>query len=62
MTWRVMPAISEGSPRPRRWSLGRNQFQHFAAFVTGLGRIDDQAGLFFSIRFMRVPAAKSSGD
>jgi hypothetical protein len=33
MTWRVMPAISEGSPWPRRWSLGRNQFQHFAAFA-----------------------------
>jgi hypothetical protein len=30
MIWRVMPAISEGSPPPRRWSPVRNQFQHFA--------------------------------
>jgi hypothetical protein len=28
MTWRVMPAISEGSPASRRWSPGLNQFQH----------------------------------
>ena len=29
ITSRVMPAISEGSPPPRRWSPGLNQFQHF---------------------------------
>ena len=28
MTWRVMPAISEGSPASRRWSSALNQFQH----------------------------------
>ena len=28
-----MPAISEGSPWPRCWSLGRNQFQHFEALA-----------------------------
>jgi len=29
MTWRVMPAMSDGSPSSRRWSALRNQFQHF---------------------------------
>jgi hypothetical protein len=29
MIWRVIPAISDGSPWPRRWSVALNQFQHF---------------------------------
>ncbi len=33
MTWRVMPAISEGSPSSRRWSVARNQFQHLDGFA-----------------------------
>jgi hypothetical protein len=31
----VMPAISEGSPPPRRWSAGLNQFQHFCGLAVG---------------------------
>ena len=27
MTWRVMPAMIDGSPAPARWSDGWNQFQ-----------------------------------
>jgi hypothetical protein len=27
ITWRVMPASSDGSPASRRWWTGRNQFQ-----------------------------------
>jgi len=34
MIWRVMPAISEGSPLPRCWSAVRNQFQHLAWFAS----------------------------
>jgi hypothetical protein len=33
MTWRVMPAISAGSPRSRSWSPRLNQFQHFWALA-----------------------------
>ena len=35
MIWRVIPAISEGSPRSRCWSPDLNQFQHFP----GVGRL-----------------------
>jgi hypothetical protein len=28
MIWRVIPAMSAGSPDPRCWSLPLNQFQH----------------------------------
>ena len=31
MTCRTMPARSAGSPAPRRWSAGENQFQHLWA-------------------------------
>ena len=30
-----MPASSAGSPAPRRWSAGENQFQHLCAFERG---------------------------
>ena len=33
MICRVMPAISDGSPWSRLWSLGLNQFQHFWALA-----------------------------
>ena len=29
ITSHVMPAMSDGSPRPRCWSAAWNQFQHF---------------------------------
>jgi hypothetical protein len=33
MIWRVIPAINDGSPSPRRWFLGMNQFQHLETFA-----------------------------
>jgi hypothetical protein len=35
MTWRAMPASSDGSPASRRWSAGRNQFQQRSWFADG---------------------------
>ena len=46
-----MPAISEGSPRPRCWSPGLNQFQHFEALADGgLRRIGDEAAVLLGER------------
>jgi hypothetical protein len=33
MIWRVIPAISDGSPASRIWSPALNQFQHLAGFA-----------------------------
>ena len=51
MTWRVMPAISAGSPRSRCWSPGLNQFQHFWALADcGCAGIGDEEAVLLGER------------
>ena len=63
ITIRVIPAMSEGSPWPRCWSPGRNQFQPVEALaVAGCSGYATRKMHSSAIVFMRVPAAKLSAD
>ena len=63
MTWRVMSASRPGSPPSRCWSPGANQFQHFDVVrARRLRRVQTRKPRSCATSFMRVPAAKSSGD
>ena len=41
--------MREGSPRPRRWSLARNQFQHFAGFFARIRKAIKRGAKVFAI-------------
>src|SRR4051812_10808092 len=63
MIWRVIPAMRDGSPRSRSWSAALNQFQHFEEFADfGCPGYATRKPCSSARSFMRVPAAKSSGD
>ncbi len=62
-TSRASPARMAGSPAPRRWSPGANQFQHRCAFAeAGCEGYATSIPCASANSFIRVPAAKSSGD
>src|SRR5687767_9802270 len=58
----VMPAMSDGSPRPRCWSAAWNQFQHLCMLaLPACSGYATRKVCFSESSFIRVPVAKSSG-